>query len=225
MTPTCEPPRPPRPEPGCGASSRRAWLRGASLGALALAGAGGLSLVGAGWRPGWGGTSPASVPEEICIVAPTLAWDPASSLDRHAARPVPEAARCPVCGMYPARQPHWAAQVVFQDGAAHFLDSPVSLFLYLQDVGRYATGRQRAEIAALYVADQTTGAWLDARRAWYVHGSALRGPMRTADLPALATEAGARTLAARHGGVVTGFAALDAALPPELRRLGPHRHR
>ncbi|WP_239062010.1 nitrous oxide reductase accessory protein NosL [Ideonella livida] len=207
--------------------SRRTWLRGVALGALALGGA--VGLAGGGWlatgrRLPWGGTSPSAVPDEVCIVAPTFAWDPASGLPRHAARPVPETARCPVCGMFPARHPRWAAQVVFGDGAAHFLDSPVSLFLYLQDVGRYATGRQRAEIAALYVTDQDSGTWLDARQAWYLHGSTLRGPMRTADLPAFATEGGARATATRQGGVLLGFAALAATLPPELRRLGPHRH-
>jgi hypothetical protein len=41
--------------------------------------------------------------EDICIVAPPIPHDPASALPVLAARPVPAHARCPVCGMYPAR--------------------------------------------------------------------------------------------------------------------------
>ena len=80
--------------------------------------------------------------EDLCIVpsariAAALPWDPASGLHIHAARPVPAQARCPVCGMYPSRYPRWAAQLIFEDGAAHFFDSPVDLFIFLEDTARY----------------------------------------------------------------------------------------
>jgi copper chaperone NosL len=63
--------------------------------------------------------------------------DPVIGLDPIAARPVPAEARCPVCGMYPARYPRWAAQLIFKDGKALFFDSPLELFRFLLDMGRY----------------------------------------------------------------------------------------
>ncbi len=174
-------------------------------------------------REGFGSPTLA-IADEVCIVAPLLAWDPASKASPLAAREVPEQARCPVCGMYPARQRRWAAQLIFADGHAHFLDSPLSLFHYLQRVPRYANGRQRSEIAAMYVSDVESGAWIPARQAFFVHGSSQLGPMRSGNLPALATASQARQFASRYGGEVLDFASLQSALPPDLKVLAPHRH-
>ncbi len=66
---------------------------------------------------------PAAAPQEVCIVAPPQPYDPASGLALHAPRPVPVDARCPVCGMYPARNPDWAAQLVFANGDTHAISA------------------------------------------------------------------------------------------------------
>lgn len=164
------------------------------------------------------------LPGEVCIVAPTLAWEPASGRPMLAAREVPEQARCPVCGMFPARQRRWAAQLIFADGQAHFLDSPLSLFHYLQRVPRYAVGRQRSEIAAIYVSDVESGAWITASQAFFVHGSNQLGPMRSGNLPALASRSQAELFVGRHGGQVLDFNTLARRLPAQLQGLAPHRH-
>lgn len=194
---------------------RRAWLRLALAGGATLAGGTYLALRG---KP----AAAAAPPDDVCIVAPALAWDGTGS--PLAPRNVPAEARCPVCGMFPARQPRWAAQVIYADGLAHFLDSPLSLFHFLQRVGHYARGRSRADIAALYVTDFETGRWLPAAQALYLHGSDLTGPMRSGNLPAAAAGEAASRLAARHGGQPMGFSALTTALPDALGRLTPHRH-
>ncbi len=162
--------------------------------------------------------------DEVCIVAPTFPYDPASGLVLAAAREVPPGARCPVCGMFPARNRRWATQVIFSDGAVQYLDSPLSLFHYLQRVERYTPGRVDADIVAVYVSDQDTGEWLDADRAVYVYGSTLLGPMRAGNLPAYATEAQARTLINSHKGKLMTAAALRKNLPPDLQKLAPHAH-
>lgn len=189
---------------------------------LVAASAAGLGL-GAGLLPFARGRSP-EPPEDVCRNAPPLPYDPASGLAPLAARPVPVQARCPVCGMYPARYPGWAALAVFDDGAAQFLDSPLHLLLYLQRVPRYSPGRESAGVRALYLRDLRTQTWVRAEQAFLVHGSAQAGPMRSPDLPAFASEADARALAKRDGAVVRRFDALRAELPAELLALAPHRH-
>ena len=162
-------------------------------------------------------------PGEICVVAPPIALDPAAGLAPLAAREVPAQARCPVCGMFPARFPDWAALAVFDDGAAQFLDSPLHLLLWLQRVPRYTPGREAAQLRALYLRDHATHAWLPAAQAFLVHGSDALGPMRSPDLPAFADAAQARRLA--HGGArVLRFDELRAHLPDELATLAPRRH-
>jgi len=193
----------------------------------------GLSLLGGaavfaslGYRSVRGAPARANavLPVEVCLTAPTFSYDPTSGLPMQAAREVPADARCPVCGMFPARQRRWAAQVIFNNGEVQYLDSPLSLFLYLQRVPRYTAGQSVASILASYVTDLETGAWISAERAWHVHGSRQMGPMRSGNLPAFATEGQARAFAALEGGEWLKAARLRQGLPASLQQLAPHTH-
>lgn len=161
---------------------------------------------------------------DVCVVAPPTPYNPASGLPLQAARPVPADVRCPVCGMYPARSPDWAAQVIFANGDAQFFDSPLSLFMYLGDVARYSPGRSADEIVAHYVTDVPSRSWVDARSAFYVTGSTAKGPMRAGNLPAFASQDAARQFAAQRGGKVLAYADVDAGLVAQLGEQGVHAH-
>lgn len=193
---------------------------------ITVAAVGGLAATaGVGWLVWRQNSLRADVAmDDVCIVAPTFAYDPASGVAPTAAREVPVEARCPVCGMFPARNRRWAAQVIFSDGAVQYLDSPLSLFHYLQGVERYTRGRRSADIAAVYVSDQVSGQWLDVDQAIYVHGSTLLGPMRAGNLPAYASESDARALVGLRGGELMSAAQLRQSLPPGLQKLAPHAH-
>lgn len=190
--------------------------------ALALAGATGLA--GAWWLRPPAATAPALPEDDVCVVAPPTPYDAASGLPPTAARPVPANARCPVCGMYPARFPSWAAQVIFANGDAQFFDSPLSLLRYLERVPAYAPGRSAADIVAHYVTDVESGRWTGAQAAFYVHGSSARGPMRAGNLPAFAERQAAARFAVERGGRVLAFGEIDAALVAALMGTGGHRH-
>lgn len=191
------------------------------------------------WRLGvWSPFAPpqdVALETDLCLVAPATPYDPASGLAPTEARTVPREARCPVCGMFPARAPDWAAQIIFDDGDAHFFDSPLSLFMYLHDMARYGSGRQAQQIVAQYVTDAgsppvspngTTqkSRWIDARTALYVHGSSAKGPMRAGNLPAFASREAAQAFAASRGGVVLAFDGVDAPLIARLGGRSTHDH-
>ena len=174
-------------------------------------------------RAAQGAISSANLPgvgNDVCIVAPPTPYNPASGQALAAAREVPQDARCPVCGMYPARARAWAAQVIFADGDAYFFDSPLSLMQYLGNVAHYTRGRTLEAIVARYVTDTGTGAWVDAQQAVYVAGSSALGPMRAGNLPAFTDTVAAQRFAQQRGGRVLGFAAVDTAL---LQSLAPQR--
>jgi nitrous oxide reductase accessory protein NosL len=163
------------------------------------------------------------ITNDLCIVAPATPYDPDSGLDMLDPRPVPDDARCPVCGMYPARFPNWAAQTVFKDGAAHFFDSPVDLFAFQQRLSkdkRYSLD----DVAVSFVSDFETGHKIEAQHAFYVHGSSAVGPMRDADLPAFASREAADSLARSRGGKVLAFADITPELIQSLNRSVHHRH-
>jgi len=168
------------------------------------------------------GTSSSALPgmgDDVCIVAPPTPYDPSSGQPLAAAREVPAEARCPVCGMYPARARAWAAQAIFADGDAYFFDSPLSLMLYLGNVAHYTRGRTHEAIVARYVTDTETGAWRDAQSAVYVAGSSALGPMRAGNLPAFANAEAAQRFVQQRGGRAVPFSAIDA---PLLRGLAPN---
>ena len=171
---------------------------------------------------------PVELPEgDVCLDAPAIAYDLDTGLPITAPRPVPTQARCPVCGMYPARSLEWAAQVIYADGYAHFFDAPLSLFMFLAQVERYSPGRTAQDIAAIYVSDSAQpqpGHWVDARTAWYVHGSNALGPMRAGNLPAFASAEAASSFAQRRGGVVLAFDAVDASTLQSLGNPSVHEH-
>ena len=165
----------------------------------------------------WWRRSPGlDVDMDICIVAPPIRYDPASGLAPEVPRPIPADARCPVCGMYPARSPRWAAQVLYRDGHAHFFDSPIDLFQFLADVPRFSPGYQAGDILSTWVTDVRSSDWVPAEQAWYVHGSDALGPMRMGDLPAFAEREQAAAFAAKRGGKVLGYGAVTPAIVKSL---------
>lgn len=161
---------------------------------------------------------------ELCIVAPATPYDPASGQPLYAPRPLPAEARCPVCGMYPARYPRWAAQVIFKDGAAHYFDSPVNLFNFLHKVSRYERRYTLDDVAVSYVRDFESGQWVEASQAFFVQGSRVAGPMRNADLPVFASRAAADAFARQHRGTVLTAPDMTPGLLASLSRNGRHRH-
>ncbi|MBN8762302.1 MAG: hypothetical protein BGP20_01035 [Thiobacillus sp. 63-78] len=161
---------------------------------------------------------------ELCIVAPATPYDPASGQPLYAPRPLPAEARCPVCGMYPARYPRWAAQVIFRDGAAHYFDSPVNLFNFLHKVSRYERRYTLDDVAVSYVRDFESGQWVEAGQAFFVQGSRVAGPMRNADLPAFANRAAADAFVRQHRGTVLTAPDMTPDRLASLSRNGRHRH-
>lgn len=225
----CEPPR------------RRQTLRWLIAGLGAAAGAGWLARVGpfgrggsetpfsvAGLFPGTAATTPDDAAFDpasaICRDAPPTAAEVFGALDAQAPRPVPASARCPVCGMFAARFPRWAAQAIYRDGATHFFDAPLCLMLHHLDVGRHAPGRNAADLVALHVTpfEPNGPTWVRAESAWFVLGSDTPGPMGEGNLPAFSSAVEAIRFAARHGGQPLAF---DRIAPEALRGLDRRRHR
>lgn len=113
---------------------------------------------------------------------------------------------CSLDGMTLADFPGPKAQVFYEQQAApdYFCDT-VELFSVL------LKPEQQKRVRAVYVQDmaqtdwqQPSGHWIDAKTAYYVVGSRLRGSMG-ASLASYAREADARAVAAREGGQVVRF--------------------
>ena len=106
---------------------------------------------------------------------------------------------CPVCGMLVSKYPNWIATIVWKDGHSHFFDGAKDMFKFLQDLPKYAPGHRPEEISGIYVTDFYNLERIDARKALYVFGSDVLGPMGHELIP-LASQADANDFMKDHKG-------------------------
>jgi nitrous oxide reductase accessory protein NosL len=107
--------------------------------------------------------------------------------------------RCPVCGMFVAKFPDFAARIRFADGREAAFDGAKDLFKCLLDLHRYFPGKKASDVVAVWVTDYYRLAAIDGRAAFYVSGSDVYGPMGKELIP-FATEADAREFLKDHKG-------------------------
>lgn len=106
---------------------------------------------------------------------------------------------CPVCGMLISKYPNWTAKVVYRDNSAHFFDGAKDMFKYLNELEKYATGHRKENISELVVTEFYGLTKIDARKAFYVSGSDVLGPMGHELVP-LETRADAEEFIKDHKG-------------------------
>lgn len=138
----------------------------------------------------------------------------ACKTDEKSLAPVEVAAdtACSLDGMLLADFPGPKAQIHYEQGKPDFFCDTVEMFsLYLRP-------EQQKRVKAVFVQDMGAtdwmspqGHWIDAKSAFYVQGSKLKGSMGPT-LASFAQEAAARTFAAKNGGTVMAF----AAIKPEM---------
>jgi nitrous oxide reductase accessory protein NosL len=109
---------------------------------------------------------------------------------------VPATAKCPVCGMFVAKYPKWAAEMVV-DGKPHYFDGVKDMMKYYIFDGDFPYDRKK--IDKMLVTDFYTLEAIPARDAYYVLGSKLYGPMGNELIP-FKDEASAKNFMKDHGG-------------------------
>ncbi len=85
--------------------------------------------------------------------------------------------KCAVCGMFVGKFPAWSARVGFKDSTYAWFDGPKDLFTYLFNLKKYNPSHKLSTVTAITVKDYYTLNAIDARKAFYVIGSDVYGPM------------------------------------------------
>lgn len=123
---------------------------------------------------------------------------------------------CPVCGMLVSKYPSWAATIVWKDGHVHHFDGAKDMFRFFHDLPKYAPDHKREDLAGLWVTDFYSLQRVDARKAYYVTGSDVLGPMGHELVP-LASRADAEEFLKDHQGKrVLGFDEVSARVAAGL---------
>lgn len=124
--------------------------------------------------------------------------------------------KCPVCGMFVAKYPDFIAQAVFRDGAVFHFDGVKDLMKFYFRLDRYSPGRKEADIASIWVTDYYRMSLIDGRRAHYVIGSDVYGPMGKELIPFEKKAEAEEFLRDHRGERIIPF---DAITPDLIRRL------
>lgn len=105
--------------------------------------------------------------------------------------------RCQVCGMFVKDYPTWTAVVVYEDGSQLFFDGPKDMFKYILNPDKYP--EHPGTISGIFVTDYYATRFIDARKAVFVTGSDVMGPMGHELVP-VANLDHARTFVEDHAG-------------------------
>lgn len=132
------------------------------------------------------------------------------------AAPVGATDRCPVCGMLVAKHANWLAQIRLSDGTVLVFDGPKDMLVYSFAPTLYGAATT-AIIQDILVKDYYDQEWLDGRKAWYVIGSDVIGPMGHELIPLRSKAAAENFLKDHNGKEILPFAAITAELVEGLR--------
>ena len=110
-----------------------------------------------------------------------------------------ETDKCPVCGMFVAKYPDFAAEIVFKDGSYAVFDGVKDMFKYYFNLTKYSRSRKVSDIDSIYVTDYYDLKWIDGYKAFYVEGSDIYGPMGRELIP-FEKQAGAEQFMLDHTG-------------------------
>jgi copper chaperone NosL len=124
--------------------------------------------------------------------------------------------KCPVCGMFVAKYQDFLGQIIFTDGSYALFDGSKDMFKYYFDIKRYNPTKALTDIAHIYVTDYYSVTVIDGRKAWFVTGSDVFGPMGRELIP-FAKESEAKEFMKDHAGKkVLPFAEVTPEILKEL---------
>ena len=101
--------------------------------------------------------------------------------------------------MLVSKYPNWVAVVTWKDGHTHFFDGSKDMFKFLHDLPKFAPGHKKEDITGIFVTDFYNLERMDARKALFVTGSDILGPMGHEFVP-LANKADADDFLKDHKG-------------------------
>lgn len=126
-------------------------------------------------------------------------------------------ARCPVCGMFVAKYPQWLAQIVMADGNIQAFDGVKDMMAYYFSPDQFG-GPADVTASHIFVKDYYSQSWIDGRKAFYVTGSDVYGPMGHELIPFNTRDAAENFFKDHHGHQIFTFSEISAELIKALRK-------
>ena len=106
--------------------------------------------------------------------------------------------RCTVCGMFVAKYPVWISKIVHKDGKKEYFDGVKDMLVYYFNPTVYGAVKDNP-LSEMLVKDYYSLAAIDAKKAFYVIGSDVYGPMGHEFIPFSSVEAANAFKKDHHG--------------------------
>jgi copper chaperone NosL len=125
--------------------------------------------------------------------------------------------RCPVCGMFVAKYPQWMTQVNMSDGSAEVFDGVKDMMAYYFSPQQFGAAKG-ITADGVFVRAYYSQEWIDAKKAMFVIGSDVYGPMGHELIP-FASQAGAESFFKdHHGSKIYSFSEITPEIVEALRK-------
>ena len=131
--------------------------------------------------------------------------------------------RCAICGMFVAKYENWIVQVRLADDSLMFFDGVKDMMVFYFNPQQYSKVNQ-GDIREIWVKDYYTLGWLDGRKAVYVVGSDVYGPMGKEFIPFSSREAADNFLQDHKGEKILTFDAITDEIVQSMRFGTKMRH-
>ena len=135
---------------------------------------------------------------------------------RAAETTVDKEARCAVCGMFVAKYPNWLVTLTMSDGTTNYFDGVKDMMAFYFAPQTYGA-KSGATITEIRVNDYYTLKPVDARKAFYVVGSDVTGPMGHEFVPFSNKEAADSFSQDHHGTKTLTFDAITSEQVEAMR--------
>lgn len=123
--------------------------------------------------------------------------------------------RCHVCGMFVSKYPNWLTQIHSGDGKIFFFDGVKDMMVLYFNPAKYKANAEA--LKDIWVKDYYTLKWLDGRKAYYVVGSDIHGPMGHEFIPFASRKAAQSFLKDHHGSAILAFADITLVKVESMR--------
>jgi len=124
--------------------------------------------------------------------------------------------RCPVCGMFVAKYDVWITQIRIDQSTIHCFDGVKDMMAFYLNPKAY-NGPEQSEMSEIWVKDYYSLKWVDGRKAFFVIGSDVNGPMGHELIPFSTRAAAEAFLADHHGQGIFSFDQITAETVEKLR--------
>ncbi len=124
--------------------------------------------------------------------------------------------RCTVCGMFVAKYPAWVTKIVHKEGPERYFDGVKDMMVYFFNPENY--GAQPGNpVMEIWLKDYYSLKLIDAKKAFFVTGSDVYGPMGHEFIPFSSKEAAVSFSKDHHGKNILTFDKINKAHVESMR--------